>query len=155
MKLAEALLEKKALHARINELQNRYVQAAILEEGEQAEESADELLASYQGAFARWEELTVQINRSNNVIMVGEGTMMQALARRDSLKSQIGHFSGLRDQIRGRNSSRHMYGESVKKTVLAENVSVQFFIKLCDSLSQELRLLDISIQASNWSNDLV
>jgi hypothetical protein len=155
MKISEALIEKKALHARINDLQTRYIQSAILEDGDQPEESADELLAAYQGAFARWEELTIKINQTNNVIKVGDITMMEAIARRDVLKTQIGHYASLRDQIRTRNSGRRLYGETTPKTVLATNVNAQFFIKLCDSLAQEMRILDVNIQAANWANDLV
>lgn len=157
MKLAEALLEKKATGARITELNRRYSEAALIEEGDVSEEneSAEELLASLQGAFQRWEQLTVAINVSNNQIQVGEVTMMQALARRDALKSQIAHFGNIKEAIRGRNQSRRMYGENAPKMLLAPNVSVQYFTTLVDSLSQELRLLDLSIQAANWANDLV
>ena len=35
MKLAEALIEKKDITARIGELQNRYTAAAVIEEGAQ------------------------------------------------------------------------------------------------------------------------
>lgn len=155
MKLAEALLEKKALHARIQELNTRYTAAALVEEGEQPEEDASELFASLQGAFARWEVLTVAINVSNNQINIGDITMMQALAHRDSLKSQVAHFQNIKEQIRGRNQSRRMYGENAPKMLLAENVSVQSFTKLVDDLGKELRMLDTSIQAANWANDLV
>jgi hypothetical protein len=113
------------------------------------------LYASLQGVFVRWEELTTSINKTNNQVMVGERTMMQALARRDVLKLQIAHFTTIKDQLRGRNQSRRMYGEVGPKVKLAENVNVQDFIKLVDSLSQELRLLDVAIQAANWANDLV
>ena len=155
MKLAEALLEKKALAGRIQELNRRFSEAALIEADEEPEENAEELLNSLQAAFARWEFLTVAINQSNNKVMVGEKTMMSALAHRDSLQTQITHFSSLRDQIRGRNSNRRLYGENAPKLVLAPNISVQAFISLVDSLSQELRLLDTSIQAANWANDLV
>ena len=46
MKLAEALIEKKDITARIGELQNRYTAAAVIEEGQTPDETAEELLTS-------------------------------------------------------------------------------------------------------------
>jgi hypothetical protein len=154
MKLAEALNEKKNLAARIGELQGRYTAAAVIEEGSEPDESAEELLQSLNAAFAQWEILTVQVNVANNRIQVGDVTMMQALAHRDSLKSQISHFNAIASAIRQRNQSRRYYNETGPKMVVAEGVTAKTFIKLVDDLSKELRLLDAAIQAANWSNDL-
>jgi hypothetical protein len=157
MKLAEALLEKKTLTGRINELTRRFSESALVEEGEEPEEDASEILASLKGVFERLQALTVAVNTSNNQIMLGDITMMQALARRDSLKSQIMQYTAIKDQIRGRNQHR-MYGggEKAPKMVISHrDLSAQKFIVLVDTLSQELRLLDASIQAANWANDLV
>jgi hypothetical protein len=156
MKLAEALIEKKDLTARISELQSRYAAAAVIEEGADPDESAEELLASLGAAFARWEELTVAINVANNRILVGNKTMMQSLAHRDSLKSQISNFNSISSSIRQRNSQRSRYygGENSPKMVVAEGVNAGYFIKLVDDLSKELRLLDTQMQAANWENEL-
>ena len=154
MKLAEALLEKKNLAGRISELQGRYTAAAVIEEGNQPDESAEDLLNSLVAAFAQWEALTVNINLANNRVVVGERTMMQALAHRDSLKTQIFHFSAITSTIRQRNSSRHYYQEIGQKMIVVEGVDVKAFIKRVDDLSQELRLLDAAIQKANWDNEL-
>jgi len=154
MKLAEALIEKKDLASRISELQGRYTSAAVIEEGSEPDETAQDLLKSLEGAFARWEELTVAINVANNRIMVGDLTMMQSLAHRDSLKSQISHFSSIAGSIRQRNSQRRFYQENGPKMVVAEGVDAKYFIKLVDDLSKELRVLDTQIQAANWANEL-
>ena len=154
MKLAEALIEKKDLAARISELQGRYTAAAVIEEGSEPDETAHDLLKSLQGAFFRWEELTVAINVANNRIMVGDLTMMQSLAHRDSLKSQISHFGSIAGSIRQRNSQRRYYQETGPKMLLAEGVDAKHFIKLVDDLSKELRVLDTQIQAANWANEL-
>lgn len=166
MKLAEALIEKKDLAARISELQGRYTAAAVIEEGSEPDESAENLLLSLNGAFARWEELTVEINLANNRIKIPvvdkpnlssrkfDMTMMQALAHRDSLKSQISHFGSIAGSIRQRNSQRRYYQETGPKMLLAEGVDAKHFIKLVDDLSKELRVLDTQIQAANWANEL-
>jgi hypothetical protein len=166
MKLAEALIEKKDLASRISELQGRYTSAAVIEEGSEPDETAQDLLKSLEGAFARWEELTVAINVANNRIRLVsidkpnmssrkfDPTMMEALAHRDSLKSQISHFSSIAGSIRQRNSQRRFYQENGPKMVVAEGVDAKYFIKLVDDLSKELRVLDTQIQAANWANEL-
>lgn len=155
MKLAEALLEKKNVNARIQEMSTRFSAAAIHEEGEQPEENAQELLLSLEGAFARWEALTTSINKTNNTVKVGDMTMMEALAKRDVLKAEAAHYRSIADGLRNRNRERRMYGEPATKMVLAEGIEIQSFIKKADALAQELRLLDVAIQAANWANDLV
>jgi hypothetical protein len=155
MKLAEALIEKKNLATRIGELQGRYTAAAVIEEGTTPDETAEELLTSLTAAFARWEELTVAINLTNNSVPVGDKTMMQALAHRDSLKTQISHISGIANSIRQRNTARNRYfNADGPKMVVAEGVDAKYFIKLGDDLSKELRELDLQIQAANWANEL-
>ena len=155
MKLAEALVEKKNLSARIGELQSRYIAAAVIEENTTPDETAEELLTSLVAAFARWEELTVAINLTNNQILVGEITMMQALAHRDILKSQISNFNSIASSIRQRNHAHNRYyNTDGPKMVVAEGVDVKYFIKLADDLSKELRELDLQIQAANWANEL-
>jgi len=153
MKLAEALLEKKNVNGRIQEMSTRFSAAAIHEEGEAPEENAADLLNSLEGAFDRWGALTTAINRTNNIVKVGDITMMEALAKRDVLKAQSAHYRSIAEALRNRNRSR-MYGETTKM-VLAEGIEIQTFIKKADDLAQELRLLDVAIQSANWANDLV
>jgi molybdopterin converting factor small subunit len=154
MKLAEALIEKKNLASRISELQGRYTAAAVIEEGTEPDEVAEELLQSLTAAFEQWETLTVQINLANNTILVGDKTMMQSLAHRDSLKSQITHFNAIASAIRQRNQQNRYFRENGPKLVVAEGVTAKTFIKLVDDLSKELRLLDAAIQKANWDNEL-
>lgn len=155
MKLAEALIEKKDLQVRISDLQSRYTTAAVVETGEKADEDADELLKSLEGALERMETLTVNINTTNNQVQLDENrTLMHAIARRDSLKIQINQFNGIITAIRHRNRSRS-YGENLPKMVVSEGVNVASFIKKVDALAKELRILDAAIQASNWANDMI
>lgn len=154
MTLAEALIEKKDLTARIGELQGRYTAAAVIEDGETPDELAEELLYSLVSSFERWEHLTVAINVANNRILVGDVTMMQCLAHRDSLKSRISHFNSITSNLRQRNTRNRYIQETGPKMVVAAGVDVKYFIKLVDDLSKELRVLDTQIQAANWANEL-
>lgn len=156
MKLAEALIEKKALAARLNELQARYLAIAVVEEGEVNEEddTAEGVFTSLQATYEKYERMIVNINQTNNDVLINGVTLMQALARRDVLKSQVHVYNGILSTIRQRNSGRRHYGETVKM-VLAEGVVAADIAKMVDTLSQELRVLDVSIQAANWAHDLV
>jgi len=129
MKLAEALIEKKDLATRISELQGRYTAAAVIEEGSEPDETPEDLLYSLQSTFTRWEELTVAINVANNRVTIPNSkpnfpdlTMMQSLAHRDSLKSQISHFGSIAGSVRQRNSQRRYYQENGPKMIVAEGV---------------------------------
>ena len=158
MKLAEALLEKKALSGRISDLQSRFVEAALITEGDAPEEDASVLMSALVEALARHEELTVQINHTNNTIIVGDTglTMMQSLARRDGIKLQQTNYSTIAQLLRMRNRNRNLYGEATTtKVTVADGVNPSYYIKLVDTLGKEYRVLDTAIQAANWANDLV
>lgn len=178
MRLAEALIEKKDLQARIGELQNRYTASAVIEDGENADETPADLLRSLENAMERMEDLTVSINLANNRVflpLVDEhtgvtltdeylqkhpratataSTMMEGIAHRDNLKMRIGQYNGILNSIQQRNRNRRYAGENAPKMVVTEGVEASHFIKLVDRLGKELRLLDASIQATNWANDL-
>ena len=164
MRLAEALIEKKDLQTRIGELQNRYTASAVIEDGENADETPADLLRSLENAMERMEVLTVSINLANNRVNLpaldatsGDPvtfSMMQAIAHRDNLKMQIGQYNGILNSIQQRNRNRRFAGENAPKMVVTEGVEASHFIKLVDRLGKELRLLDASIQATNWANDL-
>jgi len=160
MKLAEALVEKKHTAARIQELEARYIAAAVIEEGNTPDEAAGDILVTLQAAFDRWQDLTVAINKTNNQIVIEangvSATMMELLAHRDSLKTQIAHYTTILASIRQRNQQRSYYNEGAKtKMIAAEGVDVAYFITLVDVLSKEFRLLDVVIQGANWSNELL
>jgi hypothetical protein len=163
MKLAEALNDKKALLTRIGELQGRYTASAVVDEGEVSTETPAELFTGLETAFGDLEYLTVAINMTNNTIVLAPEatgisnpvTMMQAIVHRDNLKLRIANLRAIIEAIRDRNSRGRYYGEGGTKKVVAEGVSLAEFIKVGDDLSKKLRLLDASIQAANWTNDLV
>jgi len=159
MKLAEGLAEKKDIQNRIADLHTRFTNAAVIEEGSVPDEKAAELLLSLEGAMSRMEMMTVALNMTNNTVTIvvdnAHLTMMQAIARRDNLKMQISQYDNMVNSIRHRNQNRRHYGENTPKMVLAEGVDLSYFVKKKDALSKELRVLDASIQAANWTNDLL
>ena len=86
MKLAEALMERADLQRRLVQIRERMKQNALYQEGETPAESVAELLKEYRRCAERLETLVVAINRSNQQIVLADGTpMLEALARRDGL----------------------------------------------------------------------
>lgn len=86
MKLAEALLERKNLMTRIKDLHARFEHAAIHDEGDKPEEDAQVVLGLLEADFARYQDLVTSINKTNNIVAVNGGTMMEAIAMRDVMK---------------------------------------------------------------------
>ncbi|MBC7106643.1 MAG: DIP1984 family protein, partial [Firmicutes bacterium] len=67
MKLAEALLERKAIKEKIQALRERMLKDARVQEGEKPAEAPAELMAQVAELTVKLERLTVAINRTNVV----------------------------------------------------------------------------------------
>ena len=90
MKLAEALQERADLNRRIQQLQQRLENNAMVQEGEQPAEDPAELLAELDGCAASLETLIARINLTNCQTQVGGESLTALLARRDVLKLKLG-----------------------------------------------------------------
>ena len=98
MKLAEALLERKAIKERIRELQERAKRDARVQEGDRPAEDPAALMAEVESLAARLERLIVAINRANSAVRLPDGrTLMEAIARRDVLSLLHQAAKGLAD----------------------------------------------------------
>ena len=89
MKLAEALQERADLNRRIQQLQQRLSNNAVVQEGESPAEDPQELLAELDGCVQNLEALITRINLTNCRTLVDGDSLTALLARRDALK-QIG-----------------------------------------------------------------
>lgn len=149
MKLAEALQERADLNRTIQQLESRLSANAVVQEGESPAEDPQELLAQLDRSIDRLEELTAAINLRNcSTVHEGE-TLTQMIARRDALTLRL----RILRQFAGQASmTAHRARNSEIRIVSAVNVkSLQ---KELDNMSRELRLLDNTIQALNWSTEL-
>src|SRR5919108_3266903 len=87
MKLAEALALRADTRRRVEELRSRITANAIYQEGAEPAEDATALLAEADRLFDELESLIRRINRTNSSTDLGaDGTMTDALARRDALR---------------------------------------------------------------------
>ena len=150
MKLAEALMERADLQRRLVQVKQRMQQNALYQEGDAPAESVAELLAEYRRCAERLETLVVAINRSNQQIVLADGTpMLEALVRRDGLIRECAMLIALCEAAMPDNSR---YSRSELRYVSAVNIAD--IRKEADKLAQNCRQLDILVQQANWSHEL-
>ncbi len=150
MKLAEALQERADLNRRIQQLQQRLENNAMVQEGEQPAEDPAELLAELDGCVGELERLIARINLTNCRVQVEGESLTALLARRDMLTVKLSSYRNLA-QSASQLGHRGMRSE-IK---WLSTVNVRELQKQVDGLAKELRLLDNSIQAANWATDLI
>ena len=88
MKLAEALIERKALKDNLGRLRERLTQNAQVQEGDTPPEDPQVLMNEVDAALKDLQVLTVRINLTNTRTALAEGdsrTLMDAIAERDML----------------------------------------------------------------------
>src|SRR4028118_663651 len=87
MKLAEALLERKELKTKVENLRARAVQNALVQEGDAPAEAPTELLREMNEAIEQLGVLIRRINATNNVTHLPNGTTISdAIVQRDMLE---------------------------------------------------------------------
>ena len=101
-------------------------------------------------ALARLEYLMVHINKTNAVSKVGDETIMALLAKRDCLKQKMGILRSFLNEASDLTS--RMCRDEIK---VLPTVAVAEQQNRLDKLSQDLRLLEVRIQQSNWNTELL
>ena len=152
MKLAEALIERKACMIRIQNLDNRAQQNSIVEEGTKPVEDPEALRSEINDEVSKLYDYILRINHTNNTATIESGeTISDAIVKRDLLKMRIGHLNSL-IAVSGQ-INRNRYSRDEAKEVCLLNVAD--LRKELDELSKQYRELDTLIQAANWGSDLV
>ncbi len=150
MKLAEALVERKAAQTKIAELSQRLTRSALVQDGEQPPEEPALLLAELEETAARLETLIVAINTTNQTATVADGaTITAAIARRDVLKMRI----GVVDQLI-RSAGVEQYRSRGSEIKFRATVDVAQLQRGRDTLARQYREVDTALQAANWAVDL-
>ena len=149
MKLAEALQERADLNRRIAELRSRLVDNAMVQEGEKPAEEPTQLMEELDRCLATLEERIAQINLVNCRTAVEGKTLTELLASRDCLTVQIGAY---RELLRNASqTARRARGTEIK---VLSTVNVAALQKRVDAMSHELRVLDNTIQQTNWTTEM-
>ncbi|MEY9862259.1 hypothetical protein ABH935_007904 [Catenulispora sp. GAS73] len=153
MKVAEALALRADAARRAEQLKARIVANARYQEGEEPSEDAAALLAEAGTVLDRLEDLIRRINRTNAAATIGpDGTLSDALARRDTLRMRHSVVTAAADAAAGKNAGYQRQLRSELKMLSA--LPVATLRAQSDALSRELRELDVRIQRANWEVDL-
>ena len=156
MKLAEALIERKALKDKLARLRTRLAENAKVQEGDQPHEDPRELLREVDEVLAALRTLIVRINTTNirTPLAEGEGvTLMEAIAERDVIDLQR---EVLQTVVNSATITReHGYAITRSEIKFRPTVDVAAFEKEIDARAKAYRELDTRIQARNFETELV
>ena len=150
MKLAEALQERADLNRRIEQLRYRLNNNVLVQEGEKPLEDPAALLEELESSFTRLEWLIARINLTNCAIKVEGRSLTELIARRDVLSLRAEAYRRLVEEA-SQNTHRATRTE-IKNLPAVEVPALQ---RQADDASRELRLLDNTLQATNWTADLM
>lgn len=150
MKLAEALIDRADIQRRLRQLETRLRNNARVQEGEVPAEDPMLLLNELMELTEQLEDLVIRINLTNSQTLDGDETLTHLLAQRDVRGEELRILNGFLDAA---SEVTQRYGRSEIK--LLSTVDVSALRKQADSLSAELRALDVRIQSLNWATELL
>ncbi|MDP9381729.1 MAG: DIP1984 family protein [Chloroflexota bacterium] len=150
MKLAEALILRADLQKRVQQLKQRLLRNAKVQEGDNPSEDPQELIEELERVVAQLTQLVQRINKTNAVtVLEGRRTVSDSLAARDALGIRQGVY---RELAQAASVTQERYSSSEVR--LESTVNVADVQRRADALAQEYRELDSRIQETNWSTEL-
>jgi len=145
MKVAEALALRADLQRRLDQLKQRLVKNARIQEGDSPEEDPADLQSQLEQLAQDLLLLIQRINRTNAASKFGEGTLADALAARDVLKIRHNAYRELA------NAASTVQGRLTRSEIkFISTVSVAATQRKADDLAQQYRELDTRIQEADW-----
>ena len=150
MKLAEALQERADLNKKISDLQNRLSQNSMVQEGETPSEDPVVLIQALEAAIERLQQLIKNINLTNCKTMIGEKSLTEIIAEKDSAILRLSAYRSLADSASAVNYRAR--GSEIK---MIATVNVSELQKTANRISKEIRTLDNLLQSTNWTVDLI
>ena len=149
MRIAEALAMRADHQKRLEQLKDRILRNAKVQEGEKPAEDPDALIAEFESVASDLAQLIRRINLSNSTAIVQGRTMTQALAEREMLNQRQKMY---RDLAQAATITQAISTKSEVRFRATVNVSsVQ---KKADVAAKDLRELDARVQEANWLIDL-
>lgn len=150
MTLAEALMERAELKAKISAISERIDDNILVQEQEAPGEDPKELLPELSSTIQRLRVLISQINKTNCRTVIEKESLTDMIARRDCLLLEIKAYKDFTDT--SRQSTDRARGSEIK---IRPCIEVKELQKKLDSLSKELREVEVKIQKANWNTDLI
>ncbi len=151
MKLAEALIQRADHRKRLDQLRERLVRVARVQEGDVPAEDPAALLAEVERTAAALTSLIQRINRTNSTTALDDGrTIADAIAERDTLRLRHTILTGL---IQAAVTKQDRFTKSEVR--FQSTIDIAALQRQADNLAQANRELDTKIQAANWLVDLL
>jgi hypothetical protein len=151
MKLAEGLILRADYQKRVEQLKQRLLLNARVQEGDNPAENQQELIAELERIATDLTRLIQQINKTNVAVELEKGlTLADGLASRDILGLRHSFYRTLAQSA---TVTHDRYSRSEVK--FQSTVDVAALQKQADELAQQHRELDTKIQAANWATDIL
>ena len=151
MKLAEALIQRADHRKRLDQLRERLVRVARVQEGDEPAEDPAALLAEVERTAAGLTRLIQRINRTNSTTALDDGrTIADAIAERDTLQLRHAIVTSL---IQAAIIKQDRFTKSEVR--FHSTVDVVTLQRQADNLAQAYRELDTKIQAANWLVEVI
>jgi len=150
MKLAEALIERKSLKTKMDELKSRIYNNLQIQEGDQIIVDPKVLMKELERTITRFQEIVIKINQTNHShVLANSLTIAQALIKRDMLRYRYCVMSNIVNKAIPQ-SDRY----SAREIKYLPIVDINIIQKKADKSAQKARELDTKIQESNWLVEL-
>ena len=149
MKLAEALSIRKDLQKRIQQIGKRLEDNVKIQEGDEPAENPEELMKELDGCLKQLQEVMYRINATNMHTVKDGKTLTEMMAEREVLGKRV---QVLREVFDRASQQADRYGRNEIKYVTT--IDVPTLRKQIDKYSQQLRKLDIEIQALNFITEM-
>ncbi len=150
MKLAEALQERADLNKKIQDLSDRLNQNCMVQEGEIPNEKPEKLLTELNASIKQLQKLITDINLTNCKTIVDGKSLTEIIAEKDCEAIRLAAYRKVAD--RASTTTYRARGTEIK---IVTTISVAQLQKTADSIAKRIRLLDNTLQATNWSVELI
>lgn len=151
MKLAEALIQRADHRKRLDQLRERLVRVARVQEGDAPAEDPAALLAEVERTAAELTRLIQRINRTNSTTPLDNGrTIADAITERDTLQLRHSIVTAL---VQAAIIKQDRFTKSEVR--FQSTINVAGLQQQADDLAQTYRELDTKIQAANWLVELI
>lgn len=150
MKLAEALHLRADLQKRMNQLQQRLLNNAKVQEGDEPAENSDYLISELKKCSKSFENLVAQINLTNSQPVCDGCTLTELIAKKDAATL---YLNQMRTFLNAASNKVDRY--SNKEILVKSTVDVKALQAELDNEAKALRELDMKIQSLNWTIDLM
>lgn len=151
MKLAEALILRADYQRKVEQIKNRLINNAKVQEGEEPSEDPEVLLKELNEVMENLTELIKSINKTNSQTKFGdEMTLADALTEREKLwkkrliLNDLAEVAIVKHDRFSRSEVKYFSTIDIKETQ-----------KEIERLSKEFRKIDTKIQGLNWTVDLM